>query len=669
MNAVRRLAAAAVAACLVALPQALPAAVQRPLALADLRALVGVSDPQIAPDGKTIAVTLRRADYDADKYRTEIVVVDVASRAARPLTNERDDASRARWSPRGDRIAFVATPANGDEKAQPQVFVADLRGGDPVRVTDAKKGVSDFAWRPDGGEIAFTTTDEAPNAKAIADHDDGFMVGDNAWNVRAEPLPHHLWTVAARGGTAHRITSGSWSAEGPIAYTPDGRSVLFERAPDAFTGHYRARTLSRVDLASHAVRTFIPVRGAGNVVYSHDRKHVLFAIEDPHSASQNDLALANADGGNVRIVSKNLDRNVQFGAFFPNDADILTGAADETHSRLFVLEKNGSVTTIGRGLDTSGSATVANDGTIAVAASTNDHPAELYVFRRRPQVRLPDTLLGAPVRLTSYNDGIARHAMGASRTITWKGAGGFTDDGVLTEPVNYRKGTKAPLVMLIHGGPTATSTLGFSGLVQLMAARGWFVFQPNYRGSDNLGAAFAQATIPHITSAPGQDCMDGLAAVLKLGVVDEKRIGVTGWSEGGLMTSWLITHDTRWKSAMSGAAVNDWLAYGTLTDARDFTNVFISPKSPWTDEKLRAFYAAESPLTYASRVKTPTLIMSDAGDQRVPEPLAYEFYHEIRATGTPVKLVIFNANGHNPTDPVRNEDRTRRWVQWFVDTL
>jgi len=111
--------------------------------------------------------------------------------------------------------------------------------------------------------------------------------------------------------------------------------------------------------------------------------------------------------------------------------------------------------------------------------------------------------------------------------------------------------------MLIHGGPTATSTTSYSSLVQLMAARGWFVFQPNYRGSDNAGAAWAQATVPHITSAPARDCEEGLAQVVKTENIDRTRIGVTGWSEGGLMTSWLITHDTRWKSALSGAAVND----------------------------------------------------------------------------------------------------------------
>ena len=224
-------------------------------------------------------------------------------------------------------------------------------------------------------------------------------------------------------------------------------------------------------------------------------------------------------------------------------------------------------------------------------------------------------------------------------------------------------------MLLIHGGPTWTSTTAWSALAQLMAARGWLVFQPNYRGSDNLGGKFEQATVPHITSAPAQDVEDGLAAVLREGIVDETRIGVSGWSEGGLMTSWLITHDTRWKAAMSGAAVNDWLVYADMTDAQDFTPYFIGPRSPWIDDATRALYAAESPLTYADRVKTKTLIMSDAGDQRVPEPLAYMFYHAIRATGTPVQMVVIPVDGHFPGDPVRREDVTRRWVEWFAQNL
>ena len=143
---------------------------------------------------------------------------------------------------------------------------------------------------------------------------------------------------------------------------------------------------------------------------------------------------------------------------------------------------------------------------------------------------------------------------------------------------------------------------------------------------------------------------------------------MSGWSEGGLMTSWLITHDTRWKAAVSGAAVNDWIQYGAMTDAKSFTSQFIGPK-PWDDPSLFSIYKSESPLTYADRVKTPTLILSDAGDFRVPTPLAYEFYHAIRATGTPVKFVIWPVVGHFPSDPVRSEDVYRQWEAWLVTHL
>ena len=127
--------------------------------------------------------------------------------------------------------------------------------------------------------------------------------------------------------------------------------------------------------------------------------------------------------------------------------------------------------------------------------------------------------------------------------------------------------------------------------------------------------------MPYIASVPGRDIEDGSAAVLKLGIVDPGSIGVWGWSEGGLMTSWLIGHDARWKAAVSGAAVNDWIGYSAMTDAKDFTPEFIG-RSPWTNPSLMNTYNAESPLTYAMNVKTPTLILSDAGDYRVPTPLA-----------------------------------------------
>jgi len=149
----------------------------------------------------------------------------------------------------------------------------------------------------------------------------------------------------------------------------------------------------------------------------------------------------------------------------------------------------------------------------------------------------------------------------------------------------------------------------------------------------------ARTTAPHITSVPGKDIEAGLVQVLRSFPVERSRIGVSGWSEGGLMTSWLITH-ANWRAAVSGAAVNDWIGYNAMTDAQDFTKIFMGG-SPWTSPSSYALFRDESPLTYAANVRTPTLIMSDAGDQRVPTPMAYEFYHEVRATGTPAQFVIY----------------------------
>ena len=643
-----------------ALPAMTPAASLRPLEERDLRALVSLNDPQIAPDGAHVALVVRRADFAKNRYDNTLVLVDTRTGATRTLVGERRDVDSARWSPRGERLAFVATPPkdpDAKEEPQPQLYVLPMDGGEAARVTDSKTGVEGYAWRPDGRAFAYLARDESPDKKRIEAHDDWFEITDNAWTSRSAPVATHLWTVDADGKHTRRITHGTWQLDGEPVFTPDGRSVYATRWPSSSTNHYRARSLVAVDLASARVREIgHGVHGGDGVRVAPDGRHLLYGAENPQAFSQTDLFTSALDGSGARDASVQLDRNVQLGLFAPN-GDVITAANDVTRTRLFTISAGGAPRALPLGdVELAGGASVSRDGTLAFVGSTPVHPAELYVLRAGAN---------APRKLTHYNDAVAAHALGATRTITWHGAGGFVDDGVLTAPVNAVAGKRYPLMVLIHGGPTATSTESFGGLTQLMAAHGWYVFQPNYRGSDNLGHRFAQATVPYITSAPGRDVLDGVDAVEKLGIVDTSRIGVSGWSEGGLLTSWLIGHDHRWRAAMSGAAVNDWIGYGDMTDAKDFTPSFIGP-SPWTSASMRALYTSESPLTYASDVKTPTLIMTDAGDFRVPTPLAYEFYHAVRATGTPVEMVVIPVNGHNPSDPLHREERTHRWVDWFV---
>ncbi len=639
------------------------AAPRRPIDLPVLRELATLQDPQIAPDGQHVVLIVRRADFRANAYRNELVLVDARTGARRTLVRERDDVSSPRWSPRGDRIAFIATPPKDDAKPgaapaepAPQLYVLRLDGGEPARITTAAKGVESFAWRPDGGGFAYVAQDESPDAKRIEAHDDWFEVGDEAWTARAAPLAKHLWTIRADGTRARRITRGAFSLDAEPAFARDGRTVYTVRTPVS-TNRYRRRAIVAIALPGGRIRTLTAAgRSADAPVVSPDGTRLAYGAEHPAAFSQTEAYVRNLSGGSVRDLSARLDRSVQFALFAPR-GEVVVGANDGTRDRLFALAADGTPRALPLGeVDLSGSATVAHDGTLAFVGTSAQRPAELYLLRPGAP---------APRRLTDVNRTVAARALAPTRTIAWRSADGFAPTGVLTEPVGMVRGRRYPLVVVIHGGPTATSTLGFSSLAQLLAARGWLVFAPNYRGSDNQGRRFAQATVPHIASAPARDVLDGIAAVERLGIVDATRIGVSGWSEGGLLTSWLIGHDHRWRAAVSGAAVNDWTAYADLTDAQDFTPAYLGG-SPWTNPRLRALYDAESPLTYAAAVTTPTLLMSDSGDQRVPTPLAYEFYHALRAAGTPTELVIVPARGHFPSDPLHREDVNRRWVDWFA---
>jgi dipeptidyl aminopeptidase/acylaminoacyl peptidase len=642
------------AAALSGLPAA---ATPATLTLADLRKSVSLASPQISPDGRRVAVLVLRRDYTKDRTITDLDVVYVRTHARHTLV--RDARVRSmRWAPDGSAIAYVAEPKSGDDKSA-QLFVLPMDGGEPLQLTHEKQGVGNLAWRSDSRMLAYVAAAEAPNAKAIEQHDDAFVVTDDAWTTQAAPVPDRLYQIAATGGSAHSIVNWRWSVAGGLTYSADGRSLFVTRIkPDAHPNRYLASEIVKVGVASGRVSA-IPTLSAtqADPIRSFDGRFVAYDFANPRATMQTEAAVADATGSNPRFATARLDRDVTIEGFAPDDSLALS-ANDGTRNRLFRVLPNGAVSTYPLGNVNVFSVSLARDGTVALTGSTPDRPTELYVLPSGGR---------APERLTHYNDWIGAFALGKTRTIVWR-SDGFHPDGVLTSPPHWRAGVRAPLVLLIHGGPSATSTTGFSGFAQVLAAHGWFVFQPNYRGSDNLGMDFARTTVPHIASVPGRDIEAGLAAVLKLRIVDPSRIGVSGWSEGGLMTSWLIAHDTRWKAAVSGAAVNDWIGYSAMTDAKDFTPQFIG-RSPWTDPSLMNRFNAESPLTYAMNVKTPTLILSDAGDFRVPTPLSYEFYHDVRATGTPVQFVIFPVNGHFPSDPVCAEDVDRRWEAWLAKYL
>ncbi len=625
-------------------------AAPRPLELSDVRKIVTYNAVSIAPDARRLVAVERRADYKENRALTHLVLIDLKTRAKRTLTPDRKSVQSPIWSPSGDRIAFMSA---GGEKKTPQVWVLPVDGGEAERVTDAERGVGGFNWRPDGREIAYLTEDEAPNHKAIEAHDDAFDVTQEAWTARAASQPSHIWLIAAHGGKARRLTSGTWSAS-DLEYRPDGRAIAFTRAPDGTFNTLLRTQLAIVDVATRTVRTFGET-GSNGATFDRTGRTLAYARPNAVAKVQSDVVLADADGSHPIDVGARLDRDAGGGAFLP-DGGFVVDATDGTQSKLFVLRRDGTVANLPAGDVHPNGVSVARDGTLVFGGGTASDPSEIYVLRPHA---------ASAERLTSTNAWLASRGIGTKRTIAWRAADGTPLDAVLTQPPDFVKGKKYPLVLLIHGGPTGSTRATFSSLPALMAARGWLVLEPNYRGSDNHGAKSIATSLGHPMSVAGRDILDVVALVEKEGSVDASRIGVSGWSAGGMMTSWLITHDTRWRAALAGAPVTSLLGVATMSDVDSYAPALLRG-DPWADPAVMARTLEESPLTYADRVKTPTLIVTDAGDQRVPTPLSYEFYHAIRATGTPAELLVYPVNGHFPGDPLHAEDVNRRWIDWFA---
>jgi len=638
--------------------------------LDDLGKITGVSDPQIAPDGKSVVVVVSRPNYDKNRTDRELVLVEVATGRQRVLTRERDSVAQPRWSPDGDRLAFLAHTGSGKE-AKYQLYVMPMNGGDARRVTEAPHGVQHYAWKPDGSALAFATADDPPKH---APADDAFEVGDDGYLTSAAPMPSHIWLVSADGGSARRLTSGTWSLEvspppstptSPLSWSPDGQLIAFVRQDRPNIGDRNRRTIQLLDLATGKIRaltgrtqfestpTFAP--GGSEIAYWYPRDG------DPMNVTEIWVAPAAGDKG-VCLTGK-LDRCLLHAVWAPDGKALLVGGHDGTHTSLWLYPLAGESRRLDLGhVDPSWSfgldAQFGRGGAIAFTGSEPGRPTELYYL---------GSPAATPRRLTEFNAAVTGRNLGKVETITWKTHDGFEADGLVTYPPDFIAGKKYPLVLLIHGGPQSASVERFSAWPQLIAARGSVVFEPNYRGSDNLGNAYQRAIFKDQGDGPGRDVMAGLEALKKRGFVDEKRIAVTGWSYGGYMTTWLIGHYHIWKTAIAGAAVTDLVDQYSLSDG-NVARRFTYGGSPWDGESEKRF-REQSPLSYARDVKTPTLIVATTGDPRVVVTQSYKFYHALKDNGVPVKFVAYPVGGHFPADPLRQKDVYRRWLAWLDEHM
>lgn len=647
-------------------------AAARPFQLSDLQKIVTLGDPQISPDGKTIAVIASTPDWKADKSRVELDLVDTTHGQRRVLVSNRESLSSPRWSPDGARLAFLAKDTKTGAE---QIFVMPMNGGDAVRVTANKQGVDDYAWSPDGKSIAFVAQNPPLNADAIKAHDKVFRVTDGHFLLTRDVAPWHLWVVPASGGEARRLTDGQFSlgtdsgGTTTPAWSRDGQRIAFTKFPNAYWAPSFRSVIAAMDIATGKIKTLVPAQTSEDFKFAPAGD--AFAFKRPRGGDQN-----NGDAVYVRVDGKTFDataaqpRHFRHYVWMPDGKSLIVAGGLGTHTVLWQQPLSGKARLIdlgdveannGLGITTSDDTTrmsISGTGAIAFIGSTATHPGELYVL---------DSVDAKPRRLTDVNAFIETLDLGRTESIDWASPDGFREDGVLTYPVGYERGRRYPLVLVIHGGPMMSSNMGFQRLAQLLAADGFLVFQPNYRGSTNLGDAYQHAIYRDTGDGPGKDVMAGLAAVEKLGIVDEHRIGVSGWSYGGYLTAWLTSHYDIWKAAVAGAPLTDWLMDYSLSYYQEGDAYFFG-SSPWTDAGWK-IWREQSPINYVGNVKAPTLIMGDVMDSNVPMANAMEWYHGLRDNGVPVEFYAYPETSHLPHDIVQVTDMYRRWIGWMKKYL
>ncbi len=613
---------------------------KRLLTFVDLLNVPQLRDPRLSPDGREVLYTLAEADWKANRRIRHIWRVGIDGTGTVQLTRGAEGESDARWSPDGGTIAFVAKRSAQADGKIAQIYLLDRAGGEARPLTHHATSVSHITWTPDGAAIYFLAPDpKSAELKAREKAKDDVFAFDETYQQ------DHLWKVSVADGTEQRITGGDYSVL-EYSLSRDGSHVAMERAPDPLYGDADQGEVwvMRAD-GSQAVRLTDNHVPEGNVELSPDNSQVLFVAQANARFDfyyNGRIFIAPASGGPARVVTGDLPYEVEDATWAKDGRSVLFVANMGVHSEVFRL-----------GLD-GGAPKPLTDGEHAIGGLSYRPALDRLLFTINQPHNPGDVWAmadtgGAPARVTRVFDYLARDFdLAREEKVTWKGADGTTVEGVLFYPVGYQEGRRYPLAVETHGGPQASDKFGFGSFTyypQGLAARGYFVLQPNYRGSTGYGDTFLRDMVGHYYQNAHLDVMAGVDALIARGLVDPGAMVASGWSAGGHMTDKLITFTDRFKAAASGAGASDWQSMYAQSDVRFYRTPWFGG-TPWQKNAPIAVYWDNSPLKFVSNVKTPTIFFVGQQDPRVPMPQSVEMYRGVKSQGVPTHLYVAPREPH-----------------------
>ena len=655
-----------------AISLALPAAAdaqKRGLTADDTYNLREVRDPQRSPDGKWVAFSVSRAIKDTDKTDSDIWMVSWDGTQEVQLTSSPDGESTPRWSPDNKYLAFLSSRQGAKGG---QVWLMNRLGGEAVKLTDIKGGVSDYAWSPDSRRLALVVNE--PDPRDPQDDDDKkdpekkktpppilidryHFKEDISGYLRGEHTHLYLFDVAAK--KAEVLTPGSFDDQGPV-WSPDGTQIAFvsKRGTGDLDRHDNTDVFvidAKAGAQPRQLTTSPASDGNGRVTWSPDGKQIAYLTgeEVKYSAyNQNKLAIIQAAGGQPRLVAESLDRPIQSLNWSADGAALTFLVVDDRSQYPARLVLNGGkVEKLIGGQRAIYSLSPGSDGAFAVLATTDTEPPEIAAFEN-----------GKLRRLSHQNDSwLSQILLGTTEEFTSTSKDGTEVHGLLVKPSTYRQGQKYPTLLRIHGGPNGQDDHSFSFERQLFAANGYVVVAVNYRGSNGRGSAYQKAIFADWGNKEVVDLLGAMDHAEKIGLADPERLGIGGWSYGGILTDYAIATDGRFKAATSGAGSALQLSmYGVDEYITQYENE-IGP--PWKSQDL--WIKISYPFFHADRIHTPTLFLGGDRDFNVPLVGGEQMYQALRSIGIDTQLVVYPAQFHSFTVPSYKIDRLQRYLAWY----
>ncbi len=654
-------------------------AAPRSVGVDDLFGIREVHDPQISPDARFIAYTVSSTSLKDDKTQTRIWMIPANGGDAIPLTTEDVSSDHPRWSPDGNFLAFLSSRKGADgNDAKTQVYLLNRQGGEAQRLTETIQDVEDFAWSPDGKYLVLVLRDPSPEEVEAAstkgkDEDDADKKKSKAqrpWVIDRlyfkedtvgylERRRTHLYVFDIASKSMKQATSGDYDDTDP-AWSPDGKQLAFSSNrskpdPDAtYAVNIWVVAANNPDKGATSTQVTTGLGGDHQPAWSPDGKWITFSTQlDPKlfEYGTKHIAVVPANGGQVKVLTLALDRNSDTPRFASDGKSIYFIVDDDGTQNLAEVSLSDSKVTRPMGgrffLD---GYTVAKDGTVAGTLSSMDRPFELYTA---PGGRL--------TRLTHANDAwLSTFKLVPGEYVSFKSKDGTTVYGYIYKPLDYIAGTKYPTIVRPHGGPVWAYYAEFQDLAQLLTASGYVVLLPNPRGSSGYGQDYCKAIFAEWGKKDYEDDMAFVDYAIAQGIADPDKLGVGGWSYGGISTDFIIGHTNRFKAAISGAGAAE---FTSLWGHDEYVRDYVAELGlPW---EHREAWDRVSPFWHVKDIQTPTMFVGGNIDWNVPILGGEQMYESLKALGRDTLLVVYPDEYHEFKTPSHIKDLLERYLAWY----